>query len=222
MKPIHKKEQYEKTVRQLKKRQREIWLKTRELGYKKLDKPIRHGWFYEIYLSSRIKEHKQQKEIEVLFDSVKTSFWGDTKEKALQAWKKENATYLLIKDFPTISKKQYSKIPYKAQLLCHPFRYKTENNKRKTRFYINIPKECYRFYYTKAYITHRKIIDPELEREMDLLEQKIILKNGLYKASNIGCNPSLKKIWGIDTNKKEKLASKKWIRSIQKYGLIDQ
>mgnify|MGYP006999724016 CR=1 FL=1 len=52
--PKHLKEQKEKEVRSIQKRQWEICVEIRNLGYIELEKPIRHGWFKEIVITYNI------------------------------------------------------------------------------------------------------------------------------------------------------------------------
>ena len=63
MKPKHIKEQREKEVRGIQKIQWEISIKIRNLGYIKLVKPIRHGWFKEIVITRNIDRYRNKKYI---------------------------------------------------------------------------------------------------------------------------------------------------------------
>ena len=54
MKPAHIKEQRQKHIRKIEKRLRHISQEISDLGYHKLDKPIRSGWFKEtVYVFRR-------------------------------------------------------------------------------------------------------------------------------------------------------------------------
>ena len=74
MKPAHIKEQRRKTVRNIRKRQRAIYQEIKELGYKKLEEPIRHGWFKEIVLTENIERYKNKIYIQELYDCIEKSF----------------------------------------------------------------------------------------------------------------------------------------------------
>lgn len=91
MKPIHLKSKRLKEVRGIWKRQREILKELRELGYKKLDKPIRNGWFKEIVITHKIELYKNQDAILEVYNKVEKMFWGRTKE---EAQKKMVKTYI--------------------------------------------------------------------------------------------------------------------------------
>ena len=82
MKPKHIKEKRETEVRHIQKRQREIYNEIRNLGYIKLEKPIRHGWFKEIIITQNIERYKNKAHILELYDIIEKRFWGSTKEKA--------------------------------------------------------------------------------------------------------------------------------------------
>lgn len=197
MKPPHIKAQRQKEVRKLYKRQRKIWQLKRTLGYEKLEKPIRHGWYKEIVITSKVSRYKNQVAILEVFDKIEKAFWGRTKKNAEKQWFHKVSQFLIYKDFPTLSKRQYNKLSEKAQRLCTPYRYKNCNKKWRTRFYIRIPKNAYKIKYTRAYITHRRRIDPLLESEDALLDQQL-LKFGYYNLDIAKFN------WKYDYNWKYK------------------
>ena len=182
MKPKHLKEQRLKKVRGIIKKREELYTAIRNLGYKPLDKPIRHGWFKEIQIHVNINRYKNEKEIREVFNRVQNkSFWGRTKEEANKVWLAKVSEHLIYKGVPTISKKQFNKLSPKAQAICTLFEYRTKRNRLKKRFYVRIPKGAYKIKYARAYITHSKIIDPELESQVAILNQQL-LKHGYYEA----------------------------------------
>ena len=81
---------------------------------------------------------------------------------------------------------------------------------------MKIPKGAYRIKFTKAYITHSKRIDPQLESEGALLEQQL-LKNGFYEANEkiYGWDDD----WKIYTHKQEKLKMKRNLRKLKNYNV---
>ena len=181
MKPKHIKEQRLKLVRQNWKKSRELWEAEKALGYKKLEPPIRHGWFKEIVIVRKIERYRNKEAIIELYEKLHNSFWGRTKEDADKVWLRSTSEYLIHKGLPTISRRQYNKLSFKAQCLCTPFKYLTYRKKWKLRFYVRIPKGAYRIKYTRAYITHSKQIDPVIKSASALLEQQL-LKPGVYEA----------------------------------------
>lgn len=209
MRPAHIKERREKEVRAQRKRDKEIFLEMQSLGYKKLEKPIRHGWYKEVVLTVRLERYKSRLEIEEIFEKMKPQFWGKTKEECDRKWNNCVSDQFIVKDLPTISKKQFNKLSRKAQKLCVPYIYR-KNRKRYTRFYIRFPKPSFRIKYTRAYITHSKIIDPQLESELDLSDQKM-LKNGYYGLFRKG-NSNYYWNYGKIVRESEKNAFKKELR----------
>ena len=101
--------------------------------------------------------------------------------------------------------------------MCTIYSYRDENKKLRKRFYVRIPKSTYRIKYTRAYITHSKRIDPELESELDLLEQQLY-KSGFYK---VWQDNSWRNYWVIPRNQKEKQQTKKQLKTLKQYPLKD-
>lgn len=179
MKPVHIKERRRKEIRQVWLDIRANWKKQRALGYKKLTQPIRHGWYKEIIITSNVERYKNEQYILEVFEKIKKLYWGRNKKECEKHWDKQTSNSFIYLNFPTISKKQYQKLSVKAQKLCAPFNYR-EHKKWRTRYYIRIPKNAYKIKYTRAYITHVKIIDPCLISEESLLWHKL-KKKGYYE-----------------------------------------
>lgn len=217
MKPRHIKEQRQKVIRNIRKRQRVIYQEIRELGYKKLDEPIRHGWFKEIVLTENVERYKNKKHILELYDCIEKSFWGRTKEEADRQWFHQISKFLIYRNFPTISKKQFNRLTYKAQAMCTIYSYRDVNKRLKKRFYVRIPKGAYKIKYTRAYITHSKRIDPALESELDLLEQQLF-KKGFYDQWQ---DSYWENCWRKPIERGLKLKVKKQLRALKQYPLQD-
>lgn len=200
MGPVHIKKRKEKEVRQLWKERDEIWQKKYDLPYIELDKPLRHGWYKEIVLTENLDRYKNKVLIEEVFELLTTLHWGRTKEYCDKQWDNQRSKYLIFKDFPTISKKEFNKLSEKAQRLCIPFQYRC-CRKLKTRFYLRVPKNAYKIKYTRAYITHIKTHDPTLECQMDLIDNKL-LKPGFYEADKRNYNH--KDRWGLSETKRSR------------------
>ena len=180
MRPAHIKELRQKEVRRIDKEHRAISNEIYDLPLIKLDKPIRHGWYKEIVLTENLDRYKSKGAVEEIFKILNTYFWGRTKKECEKHWNKQRSESFIYRDVPTISKKQFNKLSAKAQFLCTPFQYR-ECKKWKVRFYVRIPVNAYRVKFTRAYNTHRKLLDPSLESRRDLLENRL-LRPGLYEA----------------------------------------
>jgi hypothetical protein len=181
MKPPHIKAQRKKEFRKNSKRQRELFDQKQKLGYIKLEKPIKHGWFKELVLTTNVERFKQSDAIKEVHQKIRTSYWGATKEKAQQAWDKDRSRYMLTKDKPTLSRKSFNKLSEKGKDLCVAFLHKGERARRyKVRFYVNFPPGSFVLRFRRAYITHRRRIDPQIESELDYLESQL-MKPGFYE-----------------------------------------
>jgi hypothetical protein len=218
MKPINIKEQRLKEVRRLQNRQWDIWKLQRELGYIEIEKPIRHGWYKEIIITEKVERYKNKAAILEIYDKIEKYYWGRTKEDAEKKWQNQTSKHLIYKAFPTISKKQFNKLSFKAQCMCTTFQFRNENKKLRIRFYVRIPKGAYRIKYTRAYITHRKRIDPLLESELDFIDYQLH-KKGYYNI-NEAANP-WKDDWNLRDDKQEKLKIKRHLKGLKSYAIED-
>ncbi len=181
MQQLHKKSRLEKEVLQIHKRLDKIFKEEQKLGYIKLEKPIRHGWFKELIITENVERYRIQKYIKEVYEMVEKKVWAPTKEEASRKWKFQTSKYLINKEIPTISKRQYNKLSDGAKRLCVPFQYYTDKKRLRTRFYIKIPKGAYKIKFTRAYVTHSRRIDPKLQSERILLFQQLN-KKGYFNA----------------------------------------
>lgn len=211
MRPEHIKEQRQKEVRRIHKEQHEIWDKIGKLPLIELDKPIRHGWYKEIVLTENLERYKSKEAVEEIFKVLNTYFWGRTKKECDEKWNCQRSKHFIYRNIPTISKKTFNKLSRKAQILCTPFQCR-EEKKLKVRFYIRIPLNGYRIKYTRAYNTHRKMLDPNLESQSDVLENRL-LKPGLYEANQAANNWNWRRnCWQIPESKRSRIKSKQELR----------
>ena len=218
MKPAHIKCQRLKEVRRNYKRQREIRAEQRALGYTKLDTPIRHGWYKEFVVTKRIERYKHQDAMLEIIAILEKHDWGRTKEEAARKWDSRTSEHLIVRDIPTLSKRQFNRLSDKAKSLCVPFRFYIYKHKTRTRFYVRLPKGTYRIKYTRAYITHRRNIDPLLEQEDEFLES-LYLRPGYYEAKR-KLHP-WKSYWFYSDTKITKSEIKIRVRELKKYDIQD-
>lgn len=218
MKPPHIKKQRQREVRRLLNRQWEICKLQRALGYIELEKPIRHGWYKEIVITEKADRYKNKAAILELYDIIERYYWGRTKEEAEKKWLNQTSKYLIYKGFPTLSKKQFNKLSYKAQCLCTAFQFRNDRKKLRVRFYIRIPKGAYRIKHARAYITHRKRIDPNLISENDFIDS-LLQRKGYYSIKEAFY--PWRDDWNLSNYKQEKLRTKKQLKALKKYKLED-
>lgn len=180
MKPAHIKEQRLKEVLRIHQRHWDIGKERRALGYIKLEKPIRYGWFKELVITYRVERFKNAKYIMEVYEKMEKCLWGRTKEAAEKRWQSQTLKHYIRNDVPTLSRRQYNKLSDGAQRLCVPFVHRIERKKVRIHYYVKMPKGTYRVKFTRAYITHSKRIDSILESEASLLDQQLE-KRGYYE-----------------------------------------
>ena len=206
MRPENIKAQRQKEVRQIHKERSEIWDEIRKLPLIKLEKPIRHGWYKEIVLTANLDRYKSKKAVEEIFKILDTYFWGRTKKECEKRWNCQRSKHFIYRDVPTISKKQFNKLSVKAQKLCTPFQYR-EKKKWKVRFYVRIPINGYRIKYTRAYNTHKKLLDPNLESRLAVLEERL-LSPGIFETDRAADRWSWRREWNTTETKRSRIKSK--------------
>ena len=212
MRPDHLRGQRQKLVRHLQKEQRKIWSQNAELPDIELDKPIRHGWYKEIVLTENLERYNSKQAVEEIFAILNKYHWGRTKDECDKQWENQRSKHFIFRDVPTISKRQFSKLSDRAKVLCTPFQFR-ENRKWITRFYVRIPVHAYRIKYTRAYITHRKRIDPNLESRLAMIENYLLCP-GIYEEYRRSDRWSWwgRDYWPKQQNKKLRIRSKADLR----------
>jgi hypothetical protein len=213
MKP-NKKDFLKKEVYSINKELQLIWKQQQNLGYSKLEKPIRHGWFKELEITPNVERYKNEKAIIEIYNKLEKKHWGSSKDKATEKWQNQVSEYLIYKELPTLSKKQFNKLSDKAQKLCVPYQFKNKNKKIRTRFYVKFPKATYKIRFKRAYITHRKRIDPKLEKRQAFLENKL-KRQGYYEENEK--EYGYKCLWSLKPKEsrnqvKQKLKQQKLVR----------
>lgn len=180
MKPINIKSKRAKKIRAIYKKIGQIRKLQRALGYYKLEKPIRHGWYKELIITGNVERYKNKKAILEVYNKLEKQYWGRNKEEATKKWLVQVSKNLIYKDLPTLSHKSFNKLSDKAKKLCVVYQFKDQSKKTRKRFYVKIPKGTYRIRFKRAFVTHRERIDPKLEQALDLLEQQLN-KKGYYE-----------------------------------------
>lgn len=214
----NKKEQRQKEVRRLLKRRKEIYALQRALGDIELEEPYRHGWYKELVITHRVELYKNSQFILEVYDKIRSCFWGRTKEKAEFQWQNQVSKYLIYKDVSTLSQREFNRLSEGAQRLCIPFQFYDDKRKSRIRFYIKIPKGAYKIKFTRAYVTHKKRIDPELISELSHIE-KLLSRKGYYNI-NEAFYP-WKDYWIMSDYKKEKLTEKRRLNAFKKQSVAE-
>lgn len=191
MKPKNRKELREKEIRRIHKKLDELFVKKSKLKLIKLDEPYRHGWFKELIITNDIDKYANKEYVKEVYRLVEKKVWAKTKEEAERKWQYQISKYLINKEIPTINRKQYNKLSIEAQKLCVPFQYYTKRRRLRTRYYLKIPKGAYKIKFTRAYVTHTRNINPELEKEIAFLYKKME-RRGYYEVE--------KKLYGLKSD----------------------
>lgn len=179
MKPNSIKGLRKKEVQKLVKERQTLYKQTVALGYRELEKPIRHGWYIELKLMPQLERYKCKPEIEEIVAKLDRHYWGRTKEEAQKKWKRAESEYMIYKNIPTLSARSFKKLSDKAKKYCTLFSYRNKYKEVRRRYYVRIPKHAHKIKFVRAYTTHSKIIDPNIEERLDLIDQHL-LKKGWY------------------------------------------
>ncbi len=177
----YRKKEVNSIQKELKKLERAKW----NLGSYELEKPIRHGWYKHLRLRDDIARRKDCDAFQSIIDVAGLSVWGRNKKHVELVWTKENSSKEFIQ-FPGIMKlnqKEFDKLHPKAKAYFEGFeQYWTSWSGRVMRYYCRVPRYYFVMTYTKAYNTHRTIINPELERKISELDA-LILRDGYFEYS---------------------------------------
>jgi hypothetical protein len=186
---LNKHDEREKKYRVLEKEFISLNDKQRNLGYKSLSIPIRHGWYIENEFSPTLGTISKYEELyNYLISREKTNtIWGRTKKEVRLEYDKRNETYGSVNRSLVLNYKEYLKLTIDSQALCVPYEVSIWNmwkNKEVVMIYFRAkipPKFCSRKY-IKCYITKRKNIDPNLISRIAYLENTM-RSNKFYSTS---------------------------------------
>lgn len=193
MRALNKYDKLEKEYRALWKEYRNLSNAKRNLGLIKLEKPIRSGWYKHLTLRDDISRRKDADILEEVLKIAGTKIWGRDRKHADKVWNKTNKRDEKIQ-FPgirKIPKWDFDKLSIHAKKWFKPYdvRYKFGYGGYR-RFYCIVPRFYFKIAYSKAFITHRKVIDPLIEKRLDEIEHMIFygkylaLHNSQCKYSN--------------------------------------
>lgn len=146
----------------------------RNLGYKPLKNPIRHGWFLEIVFSLKLKEISKYKELWEFLNSRErlNTLWGKDKKSANDSFQDRCNYYEGVNSSLVLSRKEFNRLSENSQSLCVPFKVKIWHpykNRFISHLYFRakIPPKYIKRKYIKCYITKQKVIDPNLTSRID-------------------------------------------------------
>ena len=114
--------------------------------------------------------------------------WGSDKNRANKNWESDfkHYRYWQWEGFSSIEKKEFNKLSSKAKEYFVEYEsYWCPWSGSVKRYFCKVPKYYFETGFSKAYITHRKVLDSELNKKIDELESKLI-SNELYAVSYNG------------------------------------
>ena len=154
------------------------------LGYKKLDKPIKDGWIKHLVLREDIARRKDAHVFEEIIRRCGAEVWGSTKKNADKNWdkfhcKRKNDT--VIDGLELLFGEKLVGISKKARMYFDGYDWKWMIHRGYVkRYYCKVPRHFFVVKYSRSYIRAIQIIDPELERQMAELEGEFF-NDKLYK-----------------------------------------
>ena len=162
----------------------------RNLGYTKLDTPIRHGFYYEMKLDYKLSSDIKYKELYEVLTNKDLYHWGKDKSTSLQMYLDKNNIINISNHFLLLNPKEFKRLSDKSQSLCVIHKWKTSDYSGRQitneAYRVKIPSNYITFKYSKAYITHRRLINPELESRRDNLDMTLSTNPKFIKLWNIG------------------------------------
>ena len=185
MRPLTKIEEKEALVRKIKKELNELRKAKSDLGEIPLEKPIRHGWYRHLVLRADVARRKDAIIYQEILDRCGSIVWGSDKNRADKNWEHyhEYGSCYQWEGFSSLEQQEFKKLSSKAQ--CHFVEYESYWSPwlgSVKRYFCLVPSYCFEIGYSKAFITHRKVMSSELNQRIDELENRL-LGNDLYAYS---------------------------------------
>lgn len=181
MRMLNKYEVRAKEVRELIQERDQLYEAKYSLGYVKLAKPIRHGWFKHLELRDDIIRRMDAHVFQEILDKCGYDLWANDKVQLEKVWvrfhnRNNQVSYPGIRK---ISARVYRKLSVKAKKWFVGFDwYWSPNEGHVRRYYCRVPRYYFKIAYTKAYITKKQIIDPEIESRLKEIDE--MLQNDEY------------------------------------------
>ncbi|MEN7550731.1 hypothetical protein AAG747_22615 [Rapidithrix thailandica] len=147
-----------------------------KLGYVRLEKPVRHGWFKHLVLRQDIANREDAAVFQEIVKIAAKWIWGRDKPHVNKEWERaaENNKLFQFPGFKFIEKDRYKLLSGKAKKYFKEYElYWSPWLGSVKAYYCLVPSYYFVPGYTKAYLTHRKVIDGELERRIAELEVQL-------------------------------------------------
>jgi len=152
------------------------------LGYVPLDKPIRNGWYKHLVLRQDVARRQDAHVFQEILNACARWVWGQDKPMANRRWQhnaKSNTNWQWA-GLAYITKERFQALSPRAQRYFVAYEWKwTPWQGSLRRYYCLVPQYYYVTAYAKAYLTHKRVIDSQLQHQIHQLENQL-LGNELY------------------------------------------
>lgn len=180
----------------LQRRDNKLYEEKKNLGYRELEKPIHHG--YTAYVELREDVAKRTDKVGLAYQYIvkhfSTECWGRTldfwEKKKKQSW--YDYEYYYKPKIRKITEREFEALP--PNIAKYFYNYKVDNKMywgtQECKIFSHVIPEHYLVIkIKKSYLTHQKIVDSELEREISFVEDKLSEfydKTPYFRHSGIG------------------------------------
>lgn len=182
MRPSNIIEERQKEARRLMREMRKLWKARQDLGYIELDKPVRHGWFKHLTLRDDIARRKDAPVFRRVLELSGIEIWGRDKQHADKLWKSRQNRNGVVQ-YPgmrKLSQKHFKRLSPRVAKWYEGFEWHYRVGEGNTkRYYCRVPSYFFVPTYTKAYITKRQIVDPDIESRLSEID-RILTSNEYY------------------------------------------
>ena len=182
MRLVNKIERREAQVRKIQKELIILQKAHFNLGEIPLPKPIRNGWYKHLVMRTDISRRKDAHIFQEILDVCARWVWGSDKKIADKMWAhhiKHNRDWQWA-GLAWITKDKYQLLSPRAKSYFVEYEWKwTPWQGSIKRYYCHAPKYYFVTTFEKAYITHIRVIDAELEKRIAELNNQL-LSNELY------------------------------------------
>lgn len=173
------KEDFEKHLIQLRKREKELWKKRKDLPLIPLENPYQKGWQRSFVLREDVTRSSEAEFYRTLLGKINT--WQFSSEKSFKRKKKRKRRNVYVEKIQTV--KEFSEWEWKNPKLELTEKEKVHFYKRE-RWCSNFKRYKIHYVFNEPWryvlrvspymITHTKMVDSDLESEIQLLENYIV------------------------------------------------
>lgn len=202
------KEDFEKQLIRLRKREKELWSKLKNLPLVPLESPYQKGWERSFVLREDVARSSEAEFYRTLLEKINT--WQFSSEKSFKRKKKRKRRNVYVEKLQTV--KEFSEWDWRSPKLELTEKEKTHFYKRE-RWCSNFKRYKIHYVFNEPWryvlrvspymITHTKMVDSDLESEIQLLDNYIVNLNLRYKINKLILGSSRKWRYYENENPKE-------------------